>query len=77
MIRICSLDIGIEFVIEKCVMLKITKQEREITKKIELPNQESIRTLGGKENYKYIGILEIDTKQNNNDNNLALGRVIH
>ena len=25
-----------------------------------LPNQESIRTLGEKENYKYLGILEVD-----------------
>ena len=27
----------------------------------ELPNQESIRILGEKENYKYLGILEADT----------------
>ena len=32
---------------------------------IELPNQEKIRTLGEKENYKYLGILEADIiKQN-------------
>ena len=28
---------------------------------IELPNQDKIRTLGGKEMYKYLGILEADT----------------
>ena len=28
---------------------------------MELPNQEKIRTLGGKETYKYLGILEADT----------------
>ena len=27
---------------------------------MEQPNQERIRTLGGKENYKYSGILEVD-----------------
>ena len=29
--------------------------------RIKLLNQERIRTLGEKENYKYIGILEVDT----------------
>ena len=28
---------------------------------IELPKREKIRTLGGKENYEYLGILEDDT----------------
>ena len=28
---------------------------------IELPNQERIKTFGEKENYKYLGILEVDT----------------
>ena len=32
-------------------------------KGIELPNPERIKTLGEKENYKYIGILEADTRQ--------------
>ena len=27
----------------------------------ELPNQKRIRTLGVKENYKYLGLLEVDT----------------
>ena len=32
---------------------------------IELPNQENIRILGEKENYKYLGIFKVDTiKQN-------------
>ena len=33
----------------------------QITEEIELLNQEKIRTLGKKENYKYLGILEVDT----------------
>ena len=35
--------------------------KRQTTEGIELPNQESIRMLGEKENYKYLGILEVDT----------------
>ena len=39
------------------------KGKKEITEGIELPSeeQEKIRTLGEKENYKYLGILEADT----------------
>ena len=33
----------------------------------ELPNQEKIRTLGGKETYKNLGILEADTIKKNGD----------
>ena len=32
-----------------------------MTERIELPNQEKIRTLGEKENYKHLRILEEDT----------------
>ena len=32
-----------------------------MTERIELPNQEKIRTHGEKGNYKYLGILEVDT----------------
>ena len=35
--------------------------KREITEGIVLPNEERIRTLREKENYKYLGILEADT----------------
>ena len=52
-IRIYSQDVGMEFVIEKCPMLKMKSEKRESAKSIELPNQESIRMLGEKENYKY------------------------
>ena len=33
-----------------------------MTEGIELPNQEKIRTFGEKETYKYLGILEVETK---------------
>ena len=36
-------------------------KKREITEIIEMPNQESIRTLEEKENYKYLTIVEADT----------------
>ena len=32
-----------------------------MTDGMELPNQDKIRTLGVKETYKYLGILEVDT----------------
>ena len=36
-------------------------KKKETTEGIELQNQERIRTLGEKENYKYLGISEPDT----------------
>ena len=39
------------------------KVEREITKGIELLIEESIRTLGVKENYEYLWILETNTTE--------------
>ena len=47
-----------EIGLEKCAMLIIKNAK---TEGIELPNPERIRTLGKKENYKYLGILEVDT----------------
>ena len=60
-IRICNPDIGMEFGIEKCDMLMMKSGKRQITKGIELPTQERIRTIGRKENYMYLGILKADT----------------
>ena len=50
-----------KFNIEKYAMIEIKSREREGAERIELPNQEKIRTLDEKENYKYLGILEADT----------------
>ena len=50
-----------EFGPQKSVMLIIKSEKREPTEEIEMPNQESIRMLGEKLNYKYMGILEVDT----------------
>ena len=53
-------DIGMELSIEKCAMLIMKKGKKETVETIELLNQESIRMLGEIENYKYLGILEMD-----------------
>ena len=60
-VRIYSQDIGMEFGIEKCAMLIMKCGKRHMTEGIELLNQEKIRTLGEKETYTYLGILETDT----------------
>ena len=49
-----------EFGIEKCAMLIRKRRERKTMEGIEIPNQENIRTLGEKESYKFLGILEVD-----------------
>ena len=54
-------DIGMEFGEEKCAMLIMKSGKRHITDRMELPNHDKIRTLGEKETYKYLGILEADT----------------
>ena len=56
-IRIYNQDIGMEFNIEKCSMLIMKSGKWYLTKGIEQPNQEKIRTLGAKENYKFLEIL--------------------
>ena len=59
--RIYSRDIGMEFGIEKCVMLVMKSGKRHMTDGMELLNHDRIRTLEGNETYKYLGILEADT----------------
>ena len=60
-VRIYSQDIGMEFGREKCSMLAMKSGKRHMTDRMELPNQDKIRTLGQEETYKYLGILEADT----------------
>ena len=59
--RIYSQDIGMGFDIEKCTMLVIKSDKRHTTEGIELWNQIVIKTLGEKEAYKYLRVLEADT----------------
>ena len=60
-VRIYSPDIGMEFGIEKCVMLVMKRARQHQSDGIELPNQDKIRTLEEKETYKYLGNLEAET----------------
>ena len=50
-----------EFGIEKCAVLVRKSGKQHLKDAIERPNQDKIRTLGEKETYKYLGILEADT----------------
>ena len=50
-----------EFGIGKCTVLVMKSGKRHLTDRMELANQEKFRTLGEKETYKYLGILEADT----------------
>ena len=60
--RIYSHNIGTEFGREKYAMhiMKSGKREKK-TKGIDLLNQERIKTLEKKENYKYLGLLKMNT----------------
>ena len=60
-VRIYNQDIGMKFGIENCAMLVMKSGKWHLTDGMELPNQDKIRTLGEKETYKYLGILEADT----------------
>ena len=60
-VRIYSQDIWMGFGIEKGAMLVMKSVKRHMTDRMELPNQDKIRTLGENETYKYLGILEADT----------------
>ena len=60
-VRIYSQDIGMEFGIEKCAMLVMKSSKRHLMDEMELPNQDKTRTFRGKETYKYLGVLEVDT----------------
>ena len=60
--KIYCKDIGMEFGIEKCYKLVMKSRKRQMTEGIEQqPNQGKIKTLGEKETYKYLKILEADT----------------
>ena len=46
---------------EKAAIRVMKSGKWHLTDRMELPNQDKIRTLGEKETYKYLGILEADT----------------
>ena len=47
--------------IEKCATLAIKSGKRHLTDRMELLNQDKIRTLAENETYKYLGLVEADT----------------
>ena len=59
-VRICCQDIGVAFGKEKFTMLTMNSGKRHLTDRREWANQEKIRTLGEKETYKFLGIMEAD-----------------
>ena len=59
-IKIYIQDVEMKLGIEKCAMLIVNSGKRQKVEGIKLPSQESTKE---KENYKYLGILEVDTKQ--------------
>ena len=59
-VYVFSEDIGMEFGIEKCVMLVMEKGKIVKSVGIELPVGKVIRSLQEGESYKYLGILEAD-----------------
>ena len=50
-----------EFGIEKCAMPAMKSSKPQLTDRMELPNQDKIKTLAESETYKYLGLWEIDT----------------
>ena len=51
---------AMKFCIEKCAMLRVKSEKKESAEGTELQNQYYIWTLGEKEDYSYLGILEAD-----------------
>ena len=63
-VRIFSEDIGMEFGIQKCAMVKLIRGHIVESSGIALPNGTEIRSLEQSEEYKYLGILQIDDTKN-------------
>ena len=59
-VRRYSQDIKMECGIEKCAIFVMKGGKWHLTDRMELPNQDKIRTLGEHETFKYLGILEAD-----------------
>ena len=60
-VRIYCPYIGMEFSIEKYAMLVMKSGKQHMTEGVKLPNQVVTRTLGDKETYNFLGILEANT----------------
>ena len=71
-----SQDIEMEFGIEKCALLVMKTGIQHMTEEVEIPNQVFIRTLGGKETCKYLGVLEADTTKQQEMKEKKLKKII-
>ena len=63
-VRIFSEDIGMEFGIQKCAMVKVIRGHIVESPGIALPNGAEIRSLEKSEGYKYLGTLQSDDIKN-------------
>ena len=59
-VRIFSKDIGMEFGIEKCAMLVLTRGQVATSYGIKLPDESVIKSVKDGESYKYLGMLQAD-----------------
>ena len=75
-VRIYNEDIWMGFGIEKCAILIMKSRKLQMTEGIDQPNKEKKnRTLGEKETYKYLGILETGTiKQDERKNSKRISQ---
>ena len=59
-VQIFSLDIGMEFDIDKCGILVMKRGRYKKSEEIKLPNDQEIKEINVDNGYKYLGILEAD-----------------
>ena len=59
-VQIFSLDIGMEFGIDKCGILVMKRGRYKNSEGIKLPNDQEIKGINLDNGYKYLGILEAD-----------------
>ena len=64
-VTIFSQDIGMEFGIQKCAMLKIVRGKMVECEGISLPKGEKVRSLEKGQDYRYLGVLQCDTIKHN------------
>ena len=57
-VRVISNDIGMEFGVEKCAMLVIKRGKVVKSYGIDLPNNETIKSIHEENGYKYLGVME-------------------
>ena len=59
-VRVFSQDIGMQFGVNKCAVLVLKRGKVVRCERVEMPNNQVIKSLGEGEGYKYLGMLEAD-----------------